>query len=275
PHLSWIVPKKYFDQFPLDTIETPKVLDTDLDDVPPLGRTFASPEDHAAVVKSGLWKDAVQAYLAAGAFADAMVGRIVDALDRSDYKDNTIVVVWGDHGFHLGEKHRWSKNTLWERSTRSPLVFVVPGVTTPGSRCVRTVDFLSIYPTLCELCGLETPKHVEGVSIKQLLAKPGAEWERPAITTRGFGNHTVRTEGWRYIRYSDGTEELYDEKNDPNEWANLADKAEHAAVKSELAHWLPTDEPANAKPVKAQTSTDKRKAKKKKKNAALKAAKSQ
>jgi arylsulfatase A-like enzyme len=266
PHLSWIVPQKYFDQFPLETIQLPKVLDNDLDDVPAFARFLAKPDEHAAVVKSGLWKDAVQAYLAAGAFADAMVGRLIDALDRSEFKENTIVVVWGDHGFNLGEKQHWSKNVLWERSTRSPLVFVVPGVTRSGSECVRTVDFMSVYPTLCELCDLQTPSHVEGVSIKPLLADPQAAWDRPAITTRGPGNHSVRTEQWRYTRYEDGGDELYDEVNDPNEWTNLASKPEHADIKSELARWMPTQEVDAVKAPKTPEQIAKNLAKKKKQN---------
>src|SRR5262249_23671425 len=139
----------------------------------------------------------------------------------------------------------------------------------------RTVDFMSVYPTLCELCGLDVPKHCEGPSIAELCAKPKTEWSRPAITTRGPGNHTVRTERWRYIRYSDGREELYDEKTDPNEWTNLADKPEHTSLKSELAQWLPKQEAPVEKVPKTQAEKDKQRAKKKKAAAASKAAKSE
>jgi arylsulfatase A-like enzyme len=240
PHMPWNVPRKYYDLYPLDKIKLPPVLDTDLDDVPPAGVRMAKPwGDHAAIVKSGRWKEAVRGYLAAITFTDMNVGRLLDALDKSPYKDNTIVVIWGDHGWHLGEKLHWRKFTLWEEATRAPLIWIVPGLTKPDGVCVRTVDFMSVYPTLCDLCNLPTPRHVEGVSIRPLLAKPDGAWDRPARTTYLFNNHTVRTEKWRYIRYHDGGEELYDEVKDPLEWTNLAKKPEFAAVKAELARHLP------------------------------------
>jgi arylsulfatase A-like enzyme len=248
PHMPWDVPRKYYDMHPLDKIQLPQVNEHDLDDIPPTGVKFAKPDgDHAAILKSGRWKDAVQGYLAAITFTDMNVGRLLDALDKSKYRDNTIIVAWGDHGWHLGEKLHWRKCTLWEEATRAPLIWVVPGVTSPGAVCRRTVDFMSLYPTLCDLCGLQVPKHVEGVSIRPLLAKPDAPWDRPARTTYLFNNHTVRTEQWRYIRYNDGGEELYEEPKDPLEWTNVANKPEYAAVKQELAAHLPkVNKPAPA-----------------------------
>ena len=240
PHMAWNVPKKYYDMFPLDSIELPKVLETDLDDVPPAGVRMARPEgDHADILKSGRWKDAVQGYLAAGAFCDAMIGRLMEAFNKSVYKDNTIIVFWGDHGWHLGEKQHWRKFTLWEEATRAPLFFVAPGVTKPNSICERTVDFMSIYPTLCDLAGLPIPSHNEGVSVLPLLKDPAAAWDRPALTTHGRNNHGVRSERWRYIRYADGGEELYDHDADPLEWKNLASDPKFASVKAELAQSLP------------------------------------
>jgi arylsulfatase A-like enzyme len=240
PHMPWNVPQKYFDLFPLDQVVLPRVLETDLDDVPPAGVRMARPEgDHRTILESGRWKEAVQGYLAAVAFADAMVGRLIDALDRSPYKDDTIIVLWGDHGWHLGEKLHWRKFTLWEEATRAPLIFVVPGVTRPGGVCARTVDFMSLYPTLADLCGLPVPEHVQGPSLRRLLEDPQAPWDRPALTTYLFDNHAVRSEGWRYIRYRDGSEELYDEAKDPLEWTNLAARPDLASVKEELARWLP------------------------------------
>jgi len=198
------------------------------------------------MVESGRWKEAVQAYLAAITYADAMIGRLVDALDKSEYRDNTITVLWGDHGWHLGEKEHWRKFALWEEATRAPLIWVVPGVTKPGGVCERTVDFMSIYPTLTDLAGIATPPHVEGKSIRALLADPAAAWSQPAITTFRYNNHAVRSEGWRYIRYANGDEELYDETADPYEWTNLASKPEFAEKKSELAKFLPAE---NAKDI--------------------------
>jgi len=169
------------------------------------------------------------------------VGRVLDALDRSPYRDSTVVVLWGDHGWHLGEKHHWRKFTLWEEAARVPLIWVVPGLTKRGGVCHRTVDLMSIYPTLAEISGLPVPGHVEGASAKKLLADPTSEWILPALTTHGAGNHSVRSEGWRYIRYADGGEELYDESSDPYEWTNLAAKPEHAAVKTELSRRMPAE----------------------------------
>jgi len=240
PHMAWDVPKKYYDMYPLDKIQLPPVLETDLDDVPPAGKRMAKPEgDHAAILASGRWKDAVQGYLAAITFCDAMIGRLIDDFDKSPNKDNTIVMLWSDHGWHLGEKQHWRKFALWEESTRAPFLVAAPGITKPGTVCDRTIDYMSIYPTLCDLAGLPTPKHIEGTSIKKLLEDPKAAWDRPAITTHGYQNHAVRTEAFRYIRYANGDEELYDEKADPHEWRNLAADSNYAAVKKELAQWLP------------------------------------
>lgn len=241
PHMPWNVPRKYYDMHPLDRIELPPHRPDDLSDVPPAGRRMAKPEgDHAEILASGRWKEAVQGYLAAISYCDAMIGRLIEAFDRSAYRDNTIIVLWGDHGWHLGEKQHWRKFALWEEATRAPLIWIAPGVTQPNTVCHRTVDFMSIYPTLTELCGIATPSHVEGKSIVSLLRDPAGAWSTPALTTHGFKNHAVRSEGWRYIRYANGDEELYDETADPYEWKNLADEAAQASHKSELGAFLPT-----------------------------------
>ncbi len=240
PHLPWYVPQKYFDQFPLEGIQLPKVLETDLDDVPAAGRKVAKPDkDHSRVLAHNQWKHAVQGYLASIAFTDAQVGRLLDALDTSPDKDNTIVVLWTDHGWHLGEKQHWRKFALWERATRTPMMFVVPGLTQPGQRCDRPVNLLDIYPTLVDICDLPARGELEGVSLKALLANANAEWDRPSLTTHGRNNHALRSERYRYIRYADGSEELYDHTADPNEWNNLASEASLSNVKAELAKWFP------------------------------------
>lgn len=240
PHMPWNVPRKYYDLHPLESIELPPVQPDDLDDIPAVGLEMAKPRgDHAAMLASGRWKDAVQGYLAAVSYCDAMIGRLIDALDKSLYRDNTIVVFWGDHGWHLGEKQHWRKFALWEEATRSPLIWIVPGLTQPNSVCERTVDFMSIYPTLCALTGIEKPAHVEGLDIRPLLADPHAAWAQPALTTYEFNNHAVRSEDWRYIRYHDGGEELYNEAADPYEWTNVAKQPEHADRKAEFAQFLP------------------------------------
>jgi len=235
PHMPWNVPQKYYDMHPLKDIKLPPYLKSDLEDLPAAGIKMAKPMgDHAAMIESGRWKEAVQGYLAAISYCDAMIGRLMEAFDKSPERDNTIIVFWCDHGWHLGEKDHWRKFALWEEATRAPLLWVVPGLTKAGGVCERTVDFMSIYPTLTDLCGIPTPAHVEGKSIRSLLADPKAPWSDPAITTYNFKNHAVRTEGWRYIRYADGGEELYDEAKDPNEWTNLAGKPEFADKKVEL-----------------------------------------
>jgi arylsulfatase A-like enzyme len=246
PHMPFSVPKKWFDLFPLDSIQLPPHREDDLNDVPPAGVKMAKPQgDHARIVASGRWREAVQAYLATIAFCDSQVGRLLDGLEKSPHRDNTIVCLWSDHGWSLGEKSHWRKFALWEESTRTVFVWKVPGTTEPGGVCGRPVDYTSIYPTLCELAGLPLPNHLDGRSIVPLLSNPIADWETPAITTHGFRNHSIRSEGWRYIRYADGGEELYDEAADPFEYTNLASHFEHAARKAELARWLPKTDTAS------------------------------
>jgi arylsulfatase A-like enzyme len=251
PHMPWNVPQKYYDLHPRDKIELPPHRTNDLEDLPPAGVKMAHAfGDHARVLASGRWKEAVQGYLAAISYLDAQVGRVLDAFDKSPYSTNTIICFWGDHGWHLGEKEHWRKFALWEEATRAPFIWVVPGVTRRGGVSDRTVDFMSIYPTLCDLTGVALPKHVEGVSIRKLLADPRAEWNVPAVTTHGFQNHAVRTERWRYIRYANGGEELYDHTKDEYEFDNLAGRGgEFDSIKRELAKSLPT---VNNPPLKSR-----------------------
>jgi arylsulfatase A-like enzyme len=251
--MPWSVPKKYFDMHPLDQIELPPHIADDLADIPPAGVKTAKPGgDHKAITEKGLWQEAIQAYLASITYADTQVGRLLEALDNSDFLDNTIVVLWGDHGWHLGEKQHWRKFALWEEATRAPLIWVVPGVAPAGAVSERTVDFLSVYPTLCDVAGLEIPSHCEGISIAPLLRDPNAEWNRPAITTHGFQRHAVRSQEFRYIRYEDGSEELYDEIQDPYEWKNLAGDASYSATMADLRKWIPQqNQPPHAKSASA------------------------
>ncbi len=240
PHMPFAVPKKYFDMFPLETIQLPPHRDDDLDDVPAAGVKMAKPEgDHAAIVKSGRWKDAVQAYLATIAFCDAQIGRLIDGLEKSAYRDNTIVCFWSDHGWHLGEKLHWRKFALWEEAARTVFIWRVPGVTRPGGVCERPVDFMCIYPTLCDLAGAPKPSNLDGGSIRPLLENPSAKWDQAAVTTFHKDNHSIRSETWRYIRYADGSEELYNHDKDPYEWTNLAKDPQYASVKADLARFIP------------------------------------
>lgn len=250
PHLWWYAPKSYYDLYPRTSVQLPPYLATDLNDVPPAGKSMAQKaSDHDAILAAGTqhWRDLVRAYLAAVSFADAQVGRVMAALDASPYRDNTIVVLLSDHGWHLGEKRHWQKYTLWEEATRVPYIWVVPGVTGANQKVAAPVDLMSLYPTLMDLAGLSIPAHVEGASVKSLLVNPGASRNVPAITTYKLQNHAVRTGPWRYIRYKDGSEELYDHTGDENEWTNLAGRADMAQRKAELRQLLPK---VNAPPVK-------------------------
>ena len=240
PHLPWYVPQEYFDRHPLDSVTLPEIQEDDLDDVPVTGRKMARPQgDHAKVVKHDQWRKAVQAYLASISFVDECIGRVVEALDRSPHRDNTVIVLWSDHGWHLGEKLHWRKFALWEEATHNVMMMVAPGTTEPGGRCDAPVSLLDIYPTLVDLCGLTPRSELEGNSLVPLLKDPDADWEPPALTTHGANNHSLRSKRWRYIRYEDGTEELYDHENDELEWHNLADEPKYVKVKAELAQWLP------------------------------------
>jgi arylsulfatase A-like enzyme len=245
PHIPWFVPKKYFDLYPLESVIVPTVKDDDLADIPPAGRAMALNQysRHDLMVSTGNWKRAVQAYLACISFSDAMVGRMLDALDSGPNRDNTIVMLWSDHGYHLGEKWHWHKQALWQRATHIPFMVHAPGVTTPRSRCERPVDLMHVYPTLADLAGLPVPKDVDGVSLRPLLEDPRHTWELPAMSNYLRGNHGVYTDRWHYIRYADGSEELYDRRADPNEWVNLAERTELASVKRDHARWLKPDAP--------------------------------
>lgn len=241
PHLPWYIPQAYLDMHPLEQIELPTTIENDLGDVPEFARTARAQGNEMQdwVLEQGVWAEAVQAYLASTSFADAMVGRLLDALDASGTAGNTIVVLMSDHGFHLGEKHRWRKSSLWNESTHVPLIIVAPGVTVPGSRSGKPVSLLDVYPTLTELAGVPVPDHLEGTSLLPLIEDPDAEWDHVAITTESFGNHSVRGERYRYTRYADGSEEVYDLEADPNEWTNLADDPAMVGVKQRLSARLP------------------------------------
>lgn len=243
PHMPFSVPKKWFDLFPLDQIQLPPHLPDDLADVPPAGVKMAKPDgDHARIVASGRWKEAVQAYLATIAFCDYQVGRIIDAWEKSPRRDSTVICLWSDHGWSLGEKFHWRKFALWEEPTRTVHIWKAPGVTPADVRCDRPVDYSSIYPTTLALAGITIPSHADGKDVSSLLRDPASAWSQPAITTYGRGNHAVRSEDWRYIRYANGDEELYHGAKDPLEYVNLATKPEFASKKAELAAFLPKNE---------------------------------
>jgi arylsulfatase A-like enzyme len=234
-------PQKYFDLYPLDSIQLPPHTANDLDDVPAIAKVLAEENSFNSIVEHNQWKQAIQGYLASASYADAQVGRVLDALNASPYKDNTIVVLISDHGFHIGEKQHWQKGTLWEEATHALMMFRVPGLTKPGHVCERTVTLLDLYPTLVELAGLPKPSHLDGHSLVPLLKDAHAPWSFAALSAYQ-SNMSVRTDEFRLIRYKDGTIELYDKAKDPQEWVNQANKPEYAETQRKLASLLPAQE---------------------------------
>lgn len=243
PHVPCYATQKWFDLYPEDTLQLPPYLDGDRSDLP----KFASylhwdlPETRLSWLRqNNQWRPLVRAYLASVSFVDSQVGRVLDALEASGKADNTVVVLWSDHGWHVGEKGITGKNTLWQDGTRVPLIFAGPGVGV-GKRSHRPAELLDMYPTLSELCGLPARTDLEGHSLAPQLADPEAPREFPAITTHNHDNHSAANEDWRYIRYADGTEELYDLQSDPHEWTNVAHLEKHQPIKTKLATYLPKE----------------------------------
>lgn len=236
PHDPQYAPSEYFDEHPLAGVEIPSILPQDLDDIPAIARRYTrSANSYEAMIrKHNALQSATRGYLAAVTFADAMIGRILTALAASHYAGNTVVVLFSDHGYHIGEKQKYHKSTLWEESTRVPLIISVPDLGRPGSVSTRPVSLIDLYPTLTELAGLETPGDLDGESLVPLLRDPEALRQTPALTTRQGQHHAIRTERWRYIRYGDGSEELYDHESDPMEWKNLANDPAHGETKQQL-----------------------------------------
>lgn len=241
PHVPLLVPSKWFDLYEVDSLELPSSGASDLDDLPPNFlniNEYAVAPTHAEVIKNDSWRSLTHAYLASVSFVDHCVGIVMDALDFSEYAENTIIVLWSDHGFHLGEKQHWAKRTLWEESTRVPLLFVGPGIE-PGKPCVESVSLLDLYPTLVDLCNLPENPRLEGISLVPQLNDPATQRHQPAITSSYFGNHSVRSKYWRLISYENGSKELYDHRNDPGEYNNLADDSSHQKIKEALVQWVP------------------------------------
>jgi arylsulfatase A-like enzyme len=251
PHIPLYAPRRYFDLYPEATTLLPRVVDSDLDDLGETARRWAveavTAGAHKTVVAHGQWKAAVAAYLACVSFVDAQVGRLLDALEAGPHGDNTVIVLWGDHGWHLGEKQHWGKWTGWERATRVPLIIApaashppgLPGPTPAPALCHRPVSLVDLFPTLIELCGLPPRDDLDGRSLVPLLKDPGRE-TRAVVTTFDHQNYSVRTDRWRLIHYQDGSEELYDHASDPDEWRNLAGDPAQDATRALLRADLPT-----------------------------------
>ncbi|MFT6619436.1 MAG: choline-sulfatase [Limisphaerales bacterium] len=248
PHVPLFVPQKWYDMYDPETITLPKAPKKDLADVPPnfqnMSQIAPTPEE---VKAAGKWRSLVHAYYASVSFVDMCVGEVMKGLDAGPHRDNTIVVLWSDHGFHFGEKQHLAKRTLWEESTRVPFIVAGPGIK-PGN-CREAVSLLDVYPTLVELCNLPENSRLEGLSVVPQLRDPARTRERPALISSYFGNHAIRSRDWRYIRYQDGAEELYDHRSDAKEYTNLAASASHREVLAKLAKWLPKNPAPEVKPV--------------------------
>ena len=243
PHLPWIVPQEYFDMYDLNKIKIPEFKLDDLDDIlkPNGDKKFSATDDFLWLNQDEkLFKAAVRAYMASTTYVDECVGIVLDALEKSKYRDNTIIIIWGDHGWHLGEKLRFRKSTLWSEATRVPLIIRTPEMKS-SSVCNRVVNLIDFYPTLIELCALPKRDVIDGRSFAPLLKNPDKKWPYPSITTQGPGSFTVNDEIWRYTIYNDGTQELYNLKNDPMEWENLIRLNDKKALvaKARLEKWIP------------------------------------
>lgn len=250
PHIPLWAPKEYFERFEGKKIQLPPHLDTDLQDLSGAGKEWALEADtaglHATVLKYGQWEEAVKAYLACTTYVDAQIGRLLDALDDGKFGDNTIIVLWSDHGWHLGEKQHWGKWTGWERSTRVLLSVVPPKKKIGeykhlGQVCAQPVSLLDLYPTLLEMCQLAGPTGMDGASLVPHLRYPSTSSERKVVTSFERGNLSLRSTRWRFIRYADGTDELYDLVNDPNEWRNLSKDPQHQTVRNAFLEQIPKE----------------------------------
>ncbi|MEM6601306.1 MAG: sulfatase [Verrucomicrobiota bacterium] len=245
PHYPNFVPKKYFDLYDQDSLEIPEYHEGDLDDIGKMIRQQKMNRKKAHYDRLVSWQlmpEAIHAYLAAVSYADEMLGRVLDALQQSKYRDNTVIVVWSDHGYHLGQKGEWGKHTLWERTTNVPFIWAGPGIAR-GKRIDTTVSLIDMFPTFVELCGLSPDRELEGESLVALLKNPESAADRnvfvPWLHPNSFA---VVNQNWRYIHYRDGSEELYDLRKDPHEWDNLAELPEYSSMKQTLKSFAPEDQ---------------------------------
>ncbi len=251
PHLPWVAPRKYFDMYKLDDIKLPATPADDRDDIPPLALTFTQGDDKMTDEER---RQATLAYHAATTFMDAQLGLVLDTLDRHKLWDNTVVLLFGDHGWHLYDHLQlWRKMTVFEQASRAPLFVHAPGKA-EGVACPRLVEFVDIYPTLTELAGLPRASGMEGSSFAPLLDNPQRPWKKAAFTmvARGKGRfgRSVRTERYRYTEWVDGAAgvELYDHETDINEWTNLAGKPKAAALQKQLQDLLHNGQKTNLPP---------------------------
>jgi hypothetical protein len=260
PHQPNYAPQKYYDMYPLDEIKLPAIKENDTDDLPPAVKKFM---DHRKatiqdkIVEMGLFKEVIRAYLACTSYADAQLGRVLDALDASPNQNNTVVIFWSDQGFHHGEKGHWGKETLWQRTEHIPFIWAGPGIAR-NAKVAATVSAIDLYPTLVDLCHLSPDSGLEGTSLAANLQNPVSAKDRNVVTCQVIrGGYSVTNQQWRYIHYADNTEELYDEGKDYNEWTNLAREPQYRAVMDELSKSAPKNfAPAGPEARQLQLVTD-------------------
>ncbi len=263
PHLSWYAPEDNFAKFPIDQVQCINEAEelADCDDLPTEARAVSEIDKSYKNSKFHLLKkynktqEATAAYLACINYVDYSVGMILDAYDAMDKetRDNTIIFLMSDHGFHVGEKARYGKGSLWEETCRIPFIVVAPGITESNSNCYSPVSFIDIYPTIVELAGLQSPAHkLEGRAMVPVLKEVKTKWDYPAITSLNQGSHTVRTSEWRFTQYPDGGQELYDHRNevDQAERVNLANDPKYSKVVEKMKAMLPQNAAQDAKELK-------------------------
>tara|TARA_B100000809_G_scaffold54621_1_gene50287 strand:+ start:24341 stop:25804 length:1464 start_codon:yes stop_codon:yes gene_type:complete len=244
PHVPQFAPQKWFDMYPLESIQLPKTIANDVADISNYGMDITRLKHvaptHEWVLENDEWKPLVQSYLACVSFVDAQVGKVLNALENGAYGDNTYIVLFSDHGFHLGEKERYAKRSLWQNGARVPMIIVGPGIAS-GKICTKPVQLLDLYPTLLELTGLTSDPAHEGNSLVPLLKNPKATWPHYARTSFGPGNYAIVSENYRFIQYADGSEEFYDRSKDPHEWNNAIHESKYAELIEQHRKQIPQD----------------------------------
>ena len=250
PHYPNYSPQKYFDLYTRDSIKLPPYKEDDLEDLSPeiRRRMQARLKQHRELESYGALEEAVLAYLAAVSFADANLGKIMDALESSPHKDNTIILFWSDQGFHHGEKGHWGKHTLWERTSHVPFIWAGKGIAR-NETVETTVSLIDIYPTLAELCGLKTGGPLDGISLAPLLQNPSEAKDRRVLLPYSEPEaYSIIDMNWRYILNSDGSEELYNVREDPNEWYNLAGDEAYRQIMEDYKSYAPVEFAKEATP---------------------------
>jgi arylsulfatase A-like enzyme len=240
PHLPWVAPRKYFDMYNEDELILPEILENDIQDTPDAAQ-FASYQIHSLAIdrEKGAARRLLHSYLATITYMDAQLGKVLDALGNREDAQNTAIALWSDHGWHLGEKQCWSKFTLWRESTLNPMMLSFPGQT-KANICNKPVQLVDLYPTLIDICKLNKPQHqLDGRSVTSLMKNPDTEWPYPAITCNGRDSYSLTFERYKYNRFFDGSEELYDHHNDPLEHKNLADTPAMESIKNQCMAYLP------------------------------------